>query len=348
MLPVAAVRRRSAPRGRASRARASSPAGSPPTTGASRPSPPGRGSRSSSAPSASGSSCSGAPAARSTRARSRRAAPASRRGPSRARPASGSATSSPAVSAKPSVPRSCRSVVIATCQPPPISPRTFSSGTSTPVKKISLNSASPVIWRSGRTSTPGRVHVDDQVREPGVALALRVAARDEDAVVGDVRERRPHLLAVDDEVAVLAARGRAHGREVGARVGLGEALAPDLLGREDLLQVRCFCASVPWAMIVGPAMPSPITPRCGGASARAISSRKIAWWLYGRAGAAVLLRPGQARVAGLVQLPAPVAARLLEAAAPDLVASGSSSIHARSSARNAASSGVSRRSIVRL
>ncbi len=77
-------------------------------------------------------------------------------------------------------------------------------------------------------------------------------------------------------------------------------------------------------MIVGPAMPSPITPRWGGASARAISSRKIAWWLYGRAGAAVLLRPGQPGVAGLVQLAAPVAAGLLEAAAPDLVASGSS------------------------
>ena len=59
------------------------------------------------------------------------------------------------MSAKPSVPRSCSSVVIATCQPPPTSPTTFSSGTSTPVKKISLNSASPVIWRSGRTSTPG-------------------------------------------------------------------------------------------------------------------------------------------------------------------------------------------------
>ena len=42
-----------------------------------------------------------------------------------------------------------------------------------------------------------------------------------------------------------------------------------------------FCSSVPWAMIVGPAIPSPITPRCDGASARAISSRKIAWWLYG-------------------------------------------------------------------
>ena len=44
---------------------------------------------------------------------------------------------------------------------------------------------------------------------------------------------------------------------------------------------RAFCSSVPCAMIVGPAMPSPITPTCGGASARAISSRKIAWCVYG-------------------------------------------------------------------
>ena len=63
--------------------------------------------------------------------------------------------SSVPVSAKPSVPRSCSNVVIATCQPPPISPSKFSRGTSTSVKKISLNSASPVIWRSGLTSTPG-------------------------------------------------------------------------------------------------------------------------------------------------------------------------------------------------
>src|SRR5207249_3562048 len=64
-------------------------------------------------------------------------------------------TSSDAVSAKPSVPRSCSSVVTATCQPWPSSPSRFDTGTSTSSKKISLNSASPVICRSGRTSTPG-------------------------------------------------------------------------------------------------------------------------------------------------------------------------------------------------
>ena len=42
---------------------------------------------------------------------------------------------------------------------------------------------------------------------------------------------------------------------------------------------RDFCSSVPCAMIVGPAIPSPITPRCCGAWTRAISSSTIAWWL---------------------------------------------------------------------
>ena len=128
---------------------------------------------------------------------------------------------------------------------------------------------------------PGRVHVDDQVREPRVPLRLGVAAREQDAEVGEVRERRPDLLAVDDEVAVLDARARAHAREVGAGARLGEPLAPDLLGGEDLRQVARLLLLGPWAMIVGPAMPRPITPTCGGASARAISSRKIAWCVYG-------------------------------------------------------------------
>ena len=43
---------------------------------------------------------------------------------------------------------------------------------------------------------------------------------------------------------------------------------------------------------------------CGGASARAISSRKIAWSVR-RAAAAVLLRPGEAGVAGVVERAAP-------------------------------------------
>ena len=53
--------------------------------------------------------------------------------------------------------RSFISVAVATCQPSPTSPSRWSSGIRTSVRNTSLNSASPVIWRSGRTSTPGAV-----------------------------------------------------------------------------------------------------------------------------------------------------------------------------------------------
>ena len=46
------------------------------------------------------------------------------------------------------------SVARATVQPPSIGPTTSSSGTNTSSKNTSLNSESPVVIRSGRTSTP--------------------------------------------------------------------------------------------------------------------------------------------------------------------------------------------------
>ena len=51
--------------------------------------------------------------------------------------------------------RSFMSVVTATRQPSPSAPIRALSGMRTSVKKTSLNSASPVIWKRGRTSTPG-------------------------------------------------------------------------------------------------------------------------------------------------------------------------------------------------
>ena len=51
--------------------------------------------------------------------------------------------------------RSFISVVTATRHPSPSFPRRAVSGIRASVKKTSLNSASPVIWKSGRTSTPG-------------------------------------------------------------------------------------------------------------------------------------------------------------------------------------------------
>ena len=74
-------------------------------------------------------------------------------------------------SAMPSVPRSCSSVVIATAQPLPASPRICDFGTTTSLKKISLNSASPVIWTSGLTSTPGLSMSTSRYVRPSRGLA---------------------------------------------------------------------------------------------------------------------------------------------------------------------------------
>ena len=51
---------------------------------------------------------------------------------------------------------------------------------------------------------------------------------------GAVRERRPHLLAVDDPLVAVEHAAGLHVREVGAGVRLGVALAPQLLDRLDL------------------------------------------------------------------------------------------------------------------
>ena len=57
--------------------------------------------------------------------------------------------------APPMAVRSFMRVVSDTRQPSPTAPMRAASGTRTSVMYTSLNSASPVIWRSGRTSTPG-------------------------------------------------------------------------------------------------------------------------------------------------------------------------------------------------
>ena len=52
----------------------------------------------------------------------------------------------------------------------------------------------------------GLVHGDQQVGEPLVALRLGIGAADDEAPVGLVRQRGPHLLAGDDPLVAVAAR----------------------------------------------------------------------------------------------------------------------------------------------
>ncbi len=61
------------------------------------------------------------------------------------------------IASPPIATRSFISVAVATFQPPPTAPIRSESGIATSVRKTSLNSASPVIWRSGLTSTPSAV-----------------------------------------------------------------------------------------------------------------------------------------------------------------------------------------------
>jgi len=82
-----------------------------------------------------------------------------------------------------------------------------------------------------------RLHVDEQEADPLVLGRIGVGAHEQEAPVGDVRHRRPDLLAVDDEMLAVQHAARLEVGEVGARVRLRESLAPQLVGGQDLLQM---------------------------------------------------------------------------------------------------------------
>ena len=67
---------------------------------------------------------------------------------------------------------------------------------------------------------------------------LWIGAHDEQAPLGDVGQRRPHLLAVDDPLVAVLHAARRQAREVGPRARLAEELAPDLLAGEQRPQAR--------------------------------------------------------------------------------------------------------------
>src|SRR5262249_14333785 len=79
----------------------------------------------------------------------------------------------------------------------------------------------------------GQLHVDQQHGQPGLLRTLVRGPGEQEAVVRQVRDRRPDLLPVD-YVDVAVARGAgAQRRQVGAGVGLGVAGAPGVLAVQD-------------------------------------------------------------------------------------------------------------------
>ena len=97
---------------------------------------------------------------------------------------------------------------------------------------VELGVAGDLLERLHRDA--GRVHVEQEVGDALVLGRVGIGAGQQHHPVGDVGERRPHLLAVDHVVLAVLHRARLQRRQVGAGVGLGVALAPDLLAGEHL------------------------------------------------------------------------------------------------------------------
>src|SRR5207247_4735661 len=76
-------------------------------------------------------------------------------------------------------------------------------------------------------------HVDQEQADTMVLRRRGLGAAEEEAPVGDVGVAGPHLLAVHDEAVAPALAARAERAQVGAGAGLGEALAPEVLAREE-------------------------------------------------------------------------------------------------------------------
>ena len=81
------------------------------------------------------------------------------------------------------------------------------------------------------------LHVEDEHRHPLVLDLFGIGAHEDDAEPREVRERRPHLLAVDDPLVAVAHGARAETGDVGAGSRLAEHLAPDLFAGEQWPQV---------------------------------------------------------------------------------------------------------------
>ena len=123
--------------------------------------------------------------------------------------------------------RSFISVVSATAQPPLTSPRRWSSGTRTSLKKTSLNDGAAGHLAQRPHLDAGRLHVDDEAGEAAVLRLVGIGAADDLADVAVLRAGRPHLLTGDHPLVAVALGPGLETGEVGARARLAEQLAAD-------------------------------------------------------------------------------------------------------------------------
>ena len=147
-------------------------------------------------------------------------------------------------------------------------------------------------------------HRDEQVGQARAAPRPRLGAGEDEAPVGHVRQRRPHLLAGDHPLVAVAGGRGGHRGQVRTGARLGVALAPELARRpRSRGRKRRCCSGVPNSMRVGRAAPRPRSRPGPGAPLRAYSSWKMTCWR------AAVARGRRARAASRGRLLQPAAAR---------------------------------------
>ena len=110
---------------------------------------------------------------------------------------------------------------------------TASSATRASVRNTSLNSARPVISRSGRMSMPGWYHGAGEVGDALVLGHLGIGAGQQHAQVGLLAVGGPDLLAVDDPLVAVAHRPGLEPGQVRSGRRFREQLAPRLPSGDD-------------------------------------------------------------------------------------------------------------------
>ncbi len=83
----------------------------------------------------------------------------------------------------------------------------------------------------------GLVHLEGEVRDPGVLGHVRVRPGQQHAQVGVLTARRPDFLTVDDPFVTVPHRLRLQPGQVRSGLGLAEQLAPGHLAGDDVAHV---------------------------------------------------------------------------------------------------------------
>src|SRR5438552_682932 len=165
--------------------------------------------------------------------------------------------------------------------------------------------ASPSPTRGRAAGDARRLQVADEVADPPGPGRGEVRARQQDAPARELRVARPDLLAGHDPAVAAALGTGAERGQVGARAGLGEELAPELVRGEDLREEAplLFLRSVGDERRPDQVDADPVDDLgCAGGGELLLEDVVLD---HRGAAPAVLARPVDADPAAVVQLPLP-------------------------------------------